>query len=210
MSDEQKTDIVVISPTFDDASRAMLAPTDYDSLKKYIDNGGKQLAVPTAGAFFELFLNGSDVSEIHRLNKAFPVEAIHWARVKYNWDVQKEDYIRNLQLNIKDKLMKAQMETVGLLTDMLTAANKKHGDKLKRFIQTGNEKDLAGALSIDSVHGLLKVVEGIQKITGADKVQKISKEETLNVNVTSSTDDALSAETASKILAAIAEEKRKR
>ena len=209
MSDSTKTDVITIEPSFDDSARALLSVPDLKLLNEYMLAGGKQLAPQTVGSFFELYLNGSDVAEIHRLNKAFPVEAIHWARIKYHWDSEKDRYINRLHMTVREKLLKTQAETVGLLSDMLAAANKKHGDKLKKYIQTGDEKDLAGALSIDSVNGLLKVVEGIQKITGAPP-QKVTHEETLNVNVATTTDGALSAETAAKILAAVADDKRKK
>lgn len=160
--------------------------------------------------FFQLFLNGSDVREIHRLNPAFPIEAIHYARVYGNWDEEKERYIRAMQESIKDQLVKANLETVSLLTNMLAVANKQNGDKLKKFLQTGNEKDLAGAFSIDSIHQLLKVLEGLQKAVGMDKPQDASVINHIHVAGAQAQVAVISPPAAAKSLAEAAAEKRKK
>lgn len=199
--------------TFDQKARAVLSMTEYNMLSIYMQKGGHPLSPATASSFYGLFLNGTSVAEIHRLNRAFPYEAVLWARVKYGWDRERDTYLIELQNNIKEKLLKSQIETASLLSDMLTAATIKHGDKLKKYIQTRDEKDLGDAINIDSIQSLLKAVEGIQKITGQDKTQTLKKEETLNLNVNQAaipTDSSsLSAEGASKILAIFSEEKRK-
>ena len=79
------------------------------------------------------------------------------------------------------KVVKAQLETAALYADMLSATVKKNGHKLKKYLQTGNEKDLNGVLLPESILALGKVVEGLQKLTGQDRNVKMTKEETLNV-----------------------------
>ena len=192
-------------------SKGVLSASEYNLVKAYIEKGGSQLAPETASKFFELFLNGSDIKEVWRLNKSFPIEAIHLARVKYDWDLKKDEYVMHLTDQVREKAVKAQLETTALLTDLLAATSKKNGDRLKKYIQTGDEKDLDGAMQIDSLMGLMKVIEGLGKITGADRVQKIDKKETVNVNInaTSTTED-MTPETAAKILEALAESRRKK
>ncbi len=194
----------------------LLTLPEYNMLKEYIESGKHQLSPDTVTRFFELFLNGSDCKEIHRLNKAFPYEAILWARIRYSWDLQKDMYVTTLQTTVRDKVIKAQLETTGLVTDLLVATNKRYGDKLKRYIQSGDEKELAGVLSVDSINSLLKLTEGLMKVTGQANttVQKNINENKstteININAKSSGDAPLSAESAAKILAIIAEEKRKK
>lgn len=190
----------------------LLPVHEYNLLKRYINDGKHQLSPETVTRFFELYLNGSDCREIHRLNKSFPYEAILWARIKYKWDDQKDMYIISLQNNIRGKVVKAQLETTSLVTDLLVATNKKYGDKLKRYIQSGDEKELDGALSVDSISGLLKLADGLLKVTGQDRttVQKNETKQTTEINInTKTSEDALSAESAAKILAILAEDKRK-
>jgi hypothetical protein len=200
-----------------EAAELFLSIPELNVLKAYMDKGGMELSAETAARFYELFLNGSDCKDIYRLNAAFPYEAILWSRIKYRWDLTKDEYVYKLQETVREKVMKAQLETTSLMADMLTAANKKNSDKIKKYLQTGDEETLKGALSIESLQSLLRITEGLIKVTGQDRVVKNVTEtkntQNLNVNVnTSSKDDNsdLSPEAAAKILAAIAEDRRKK
>jgi hypothetical protein len=216
MSEDNK-DLVLIENNSVESQLAraydLLPIHEYNVLKKYIEDGKHQLSPDTVTRFFELFLNGSDCREIHRLNKVFPYEAIVWARIKYRWDDQKDLYITSLQSNVRDKVVKAQLETTSLVTDLLVATNKRYGDKLKRYIQSGDEKELQGALSVDNVNGLLKLAEGLLKVTGQDRttIQKSETKQTteININGKAQNESPISSEAAAKILSIIAEEKRK-
>lgn len=204
--------------SFEEKARKLLTLPEANMLVAYVNAGRHQLAPETAVKFFELYLNGNNCSEIHRLNKAFPYEAILWARVKYDWDKAKDDATHSLMLAVKEKVVRAQLETTSFMADLLVATSKKHGDRIKKYIQTGNEEDLGDALSVDSLHALLKVAEGLQKITGQDKIQKIKTEHTENLNVSVSSGDMLSVagpssviddKAAADILSVMAEAKRR-
>lgn len=188
-------------------AKEVLNVADYNMLSAYIAIGRHPLSPDTAAKLFELFLNGSDINEIHRLNKNFPYEAILWARIKYDWDKLKDEYAFNLTNQVAQKVIKASLETTSLLTDMLAVAHKKHGDKLKKFLQTGDESDLGDALSIDTIHGLLKAVEGLQKVTGQDRTHNINKKEVVNLNVSVQGVPQVGDDTAKTIIAAVAKEK---
>lgn len=190
-------------------AESILDPQDLVAVSAYIAGGKHQLAPDTAARFFELYLNGSSIDEIHRLNKAFPVEAIHIARVKYDWDTSKDLYILELQSSIKQKVLKAQIESTALMTDVLSAAYRMHGDKIKKYLQTGDESAVKGVFGVESIAQLLKVVDSLQKITGQSNQIKVKTEshQTIDVNLNKNTDD-ISDETAAKIIAALAEEKR--
>lgn len=187
----------------------LLTIPEYNMLVAYMENGKHQLAPDTAAKMFELYLSGSDCKEIHRLNKPYPYEAILWARIKYGWDEKRDEYASELTKQVQQKVIKASLETTALLTDILAVANKKHGDRLKKYLQTGDEEELGNVMQVDTLSALIRAVEGLQKITGQDKVQKIDKKETVNVNVSVSGGD-LTPKTSAAILAAIAEEKRER
>jgi len=198
--------------SFDDKARSLLLPTEYEDMNSYIKSGNHEIALSTANKFFELYINGNEVAEIHKLNPAFPVSAIHWCRVKYDWDNMRRQYILTLQRNIVDKVVKAQLEATSLYADIISAASKKHGEKLKKYIQTGDEKYLDKALDIHNVAQLQKAVDGLQKITNQDKNFTVTNtnEQKLTVDVNVNSDSNLSTESASKILAVVAEERRKK
>lgn len=197
--------------SFEDKSRRILTIPDHNMLIQYIESGKHPLSPETAANFFGLFLSGNSIGEIHRLNKAFPYEAILWASVKYDWHEKRDEYALNLQAQTAQKVMVAQMETAGLMADLLSAANRKHGDKIKKYIQSGNENDLGEGLSIESLHNLMKIAESLQKITGQANTVKVKTENTqnVNVNVTANTNGQnMDPTTAAAILKVIAESKR--
>jgi hypothetical protein len=198
--------------TLEDQAKALLTLDQYDNMIKYIKDGKPELALTTAQKFFELYLSGCPIEEIHRLNMAFPISAIAWAAIKYNWEAIKQEYIIGLQRKIAEKVMKTQLEATGLYCDLITAANKKYGDRVKKYLQTGEEQDLGDSLQIASLHQLVKAVAALQEVTGQNRNVNINKREQLdvNVNVGNKIDDGISSEGAAKILQVIADEKRKK
>lgn len=145
------------------------------SLTVYVESGGVPISPNTASGLYELFLNGSSTMDIWKINKNIPYGAIVDARIRFNWDEQKELYSTELHSKIRDKVVKSQLEMTSLLTDMLAAANKKHGEKIRKFLQTGDEKHLEGALGVDNIMGMQKTIESLMKITGQDKPNKEEK-----------------------------------
>lgn len=191
----------------------ILSESELKEIREYLESGKPLLSADTAARFYELFLNGSSIEEIHRLNPAFPIALINIARIKYSWDEKRDKYFEELYTKIKDKVIKAQLETTSLMTDLLSAANKLHGDKIKKFIQTNDETYLKGVFGIDSLAQLVKVAEALQKITGQSNQIKIKNESYQVVDLRLSSDSnntELSREAAAEIIAIVAEEKRKK
>lgn len=197
----------------------VLNQEEKSELTSYLSGGGLPLSPDTAAKFFELYLNGTDCYDIWKINKAFPYGAILDARIKYKWDIQKEEYAIRLQDNIKKKVAQAQLETADLMSDMLLAAKKKNGIKLKRYLQTGDEKELEDSLNIGSLKTLKDIVEGLMKITGQDRnvtVKNVNEsKQSLDVNITSgvlssgNNMESLQTEDAAAILKILADAKRK-
>lgn len=203
--------LVELQESFEDKSRRILSIPEHNMLMTYVESGKHPLSPETSANFFGLFLTGNSIGEIHRLNKAFPYEAILWAAIKYDWHQKRDEYALDLQSQTAQKVMMAQLETAGLMADLLSAANRKHGDKIKKYIQTGNEADLGDSLTIENLHSLMKIAESLQKVTGQANTVKVKTENTqnLNVNVTASTNgQAMDANTAAAVLKVIAESKR--
>jgi len=210
MTQENAVQVIDIEASFEDRACAALSDVEYAELMAYIAAENPELALSTAQRFFELFLYGNNVDDIHDLNVAFPKSSIQWCRFKYNWDRLREEHMMKLYASTAQKVMKAQLDTTSLLADILSASAKKNGDKINKYLQTGNENDLAGALSVKCLKDLVKTAESLQKITNQDKKMHITKEENVNVNITSTdTAKTFSSETSAKILEAVAAEKRK-
>lgn len=207
---QEVDNFVFTEESFEEKCLRVLSEDENSLVTKYLSSGGKKLSSETITSFFSMYLNGYDTKEIHRLNKAFPIEAILIAKVTGGWDKQKEDYLGKLQDNIKEKLIKSQLESINFLADLVSATHKKHGDKIKKYLVSGNEKDLEGAMTVESIGQLLKVIEGICKITGQDKNK--TNDTTVNVNIDQraiNNISSLSPEDSAKILNIMSESKRK-
>lgn len=193
MSEDNKPEIIDITPkkpaeTFEEKAERLLSRDDWRDLKKYIKEKNLPIAPVTVASFFELYISGSDIHEIYRLNPSFDKQALNWARIQYNWDFEKEKAISDLQTQIYDKVVKAQAELVDLLTTMTTVAHKKNIYKYKKYLQTGNDKELKGAVDATSLNAILRIVDGLQKITGADRTMKTENENTFNLNINKGAD----------------------
>jgi hypothetical protein len=193
-------------------AEAELSPEDQSVLAAFAASGALPLAPATAAQFLELYLNGCNAQEIQRLNKPFKLGQILDAQIRYKWSEQRDKLSMDLQARAVENVRKAQLDATELMSNMLVAANKQHGDKLKKYIQSGDEKDLDGSLNIVSLQSLLKVTEGLLKITGQDRVSKVkvSTTNTQNVNVNVSGGGDLSPDDAAKILEIMSAAKRKK
>lgn len=128
---------------------------------------------------FELFLNGSSCEEIAKLNPGVSLGSIVAARVSGRWDERRDGHINKLLDTIRERVQQVTLETVEVVADTLAAANKLNSRRLKKFIQTGDPKDLGDAASItpSSVKQYREVAELLLKLTGQDgKHQKITGE----------------------------------
>lgn len=213
-------DCVIVSDkesAFMDRAMVVLSKDDCEALSLYIDSGGKELALSTANKFFELFISGSDSYEIQRLNPAFDLEVIQWCQVKYDWNRLKDEFFVRYQKQVMDKILKAHFDAASLYSDMITVACKKYADSFKKYIQTGDDKYLEGTMEITTVHQLQKAVEGLQKVTGQDKniqiiggLPGVGMKQVGNEPPTEDTSagKSMTTQTASRILAMVAESKR--
>lgn len=200
-------------PNFEELARSILSSEEFDCMVSYISKGGHPLAPDTAAKIYELFLNGTPIDEICKINKSLPRGSILHARIKFRWDDSRESYMQELHNRTKEKVIRAQLETTTLISDLLVAATKKHQTKIQKFLQTGNEADLGEDLNINSITNLLKLAEGLQKITGQDRTTKVKNEVSGSVNVINTpapndraVEGNMSPETAAKILEILANE----
>lgn len=147
------------------------------TLQEYEAGGVRPLAPSLAGQMFSLFLEGYSCSDIAKLNKGLTEGDILYARKKYNWDVERDHYMIQLQNQTAQKVLKQKMESVEFLTNMLSVIHKEHKDVMLRFLQTGNVDDLP---KIGSLRTYKDVIETLAKITGEDSIKKVKFEGKIN------------------------------
>jgi hypothetical protein len=168
------------------------------------------LSVGTSLQFYELFLNGYNCEEIAKLNEdKFDVGMILDARVRHDWDAKKITHLNSLYGGLLDKVKKTQAEGAVFLTDLLAAAHKLHGNKIKKYLQTGDIKDL-GDLQIESLDAYRKILDALMALTGqnsgkANNSPRVQVVAHGDVNVTPDKSEP----TASELLAQLLKDKEK-
>lgn len=138
----------------------------------FVKNRGKTLGTmplspSTQAQLFELFLNGVPFNEIRRMNPSYSLGQIIAAAVDNNWFAQRESHMSTLLNTVKDRVGQISLESVDFLSNLLSAAHKKHGDSLKRYLQTGNESELSG-IALESLRSYREALELLMRLTGQD------------------------------------------
>lgn len=113
----------------------------------------KEAPIPLALALdmYTLYLNGYDCQEIFRVNgQRYPLGMIVDAKLRYSWDKRREMQLDLLYGNIQEKVLRVKNEAVSHLSDLLSAAHKIWGDKVKMFLQDGDITQL-GSLDPSSI-----------------------------------------------------------
>lgn len=140
--------------------------------EEYIKRGNTSISPNTQAQFLALFLRGKTCEEIQSINSGFPLGAIVKCRMEGDWDRRLDEYREQLFSGVRERLSQIELESVNFLTDMLAAAHKQQGDRIKKYLQTGNEDDL-GEMRISSIGAYSKVLEMLIKTTGQDRQQTI-------------------------------------
>lgn len=136
----------------------------------------KDLSPSTAAKLYTLYLEGCTLTEISDLNPELGLGTIVSSAVNDRWDLRKKDYTEELYTRAKDNAVQVVAEGAMFMTTVLTAAHKKHGDKLKKYIQTEDPQYLKDTMNIDSLRGYKEAVEIFMKLTGQDQVKKVQVE----------------------------------
>jgi hypothetical protein len=137
--------------------------------------GSDQAALaPSLNAkLFQLFLQGKGTEEIRRLNPQLSLGQIVAARVEGEWDARRKEHLDDLLNETSTRVKQVTMETADFVCDLLAVANREHGDKLRRYLQTGDAKELNG-LRVESFSDLKNAIAALQALTGQDKQKKLS------------------------------------
>lgn len=148
-----------------------LTPEESQVLEEWRANRTRASLSPTAGlSLYNLFLRGYSCEEIHQDNKVHTLGQILEVRVRDKWDERRERHLNHLYDTIYGRVRQTQMESVAFTTDLLAAAHRLYGDKLRLFLQSGREEDLGQARQlIQSLDAYRKTADILLKLTGQDK-----------------------------------------
>jgi hypothetical protein len=105
-----------------------------------------EISKDTAEGMYALFQAGKDCKEIQRLNPGFKYGQIVAARVRHHWDVRKAEHRKRLEEDAINNFAITHREGAELARDAITVLIKLNTDAFKKFIQSGNPKDLDGTM----------------------------------------------------------------
>jgi hypothetical protein len=154
-----------------DSEKAALA-----RFKEIFQKGGVEtyrLSTTKALQLYSLFLDGSTLTEISELNPEVGLGTIVNSAVEGAWNLKKKEYLDELYNRAKDRAVQTVAEGANFVATLLATAHKKHGQKLKRFLQTEDPKELADCMTIDSLRSYREGVEILMKLTGQDNIKKV-------------------------------------
>ena len=187
--------------------RSNLTQAEITAYEKYISDGKPPLAASAQAQLYQLFLNGKTCEEIARLNPNLSLGLIVRARVDGCWDEKRDAHIGSLLDGVRERVQHTQLEAVNFACDLLSAVHKLQGDRLKKYLQTGDPNELKelGPLSLKTYRD---VVEMLLKLTGQDKEKKVVGEVIHKVEEAPAVEAGgrLSAKQAAKILQALEDE----
>lgn len=122
-----------------------LSELEQSAYKEWALTQQPPLPLATAIKMYELFLNSYTTEEIFRVNgQQYPLGMIVDARLRYDWDDRRNSQIESMYSNIENKILRVKNEAVSNLADLLAAAHKIWGDKVKMFLQEGDPALLQG------------------------------------------------------------------
>jgi hypothetical protein len=149
-----------------------LEPNERAALTVFHQRRQFSLSPDTQAKLFSLFLNGVNCLEIVRLNRGISLGQVIAARVEGRWDEKRQQHVEDLLKETRQRIQQTTLESVDFVASQLAAAHKLYGDKVKKFLQTGDEADLGG-FSISGWKTYREALELLKLVTGQDtkKVQ---------------------------------------
>ena len=148
--------------------KGRLSKDELEAYNKYMDSGKPPLSPSVEAQLYQLYLHGKSCTEIARLNPNFTLGMIVRAKVEHFWDHKRDAHIGDMLDSVKENVRQTQLESINFACDLLTATHKYQGDKLKRYIQTGNPEELASLGNNLSFKTYKEAVQLLLQLTGQD------------------------------------------
>ena len=153
-----------------------LSQDESKALAEHIAKKDFSLAPRTSAEFLQLYLNGYTTSEIQKLNPGFKLGIIVAARVEYEWDRHKTEYIQTLMSQTRESVTKSQLEAVRFAADGMTVYHKVLGLAFKKYLQSGRTEDLGDFADSMNIKNYKEFVSLLMTLTGQENQKKVSGE----------------------------------
>lgn len=151
---------------------------EFKAYQEWKLTGKLPIPLEVALKMYELYLNYYEINEIYRINGGkFPLGQIVDAKLRYEWDKMREKQISIMHSNITDRVIKTKNDSIVQVSDFIAAFHKRWGDKLRQYLQTGDEQ-LVEDLGLNNLKNYKELVSMLQTLTSetgkkADKKVKV-------------------------------------
>jgi hypothetical protein len=166
MSEETKTDaLAVVTPDIE--GQGLLTEFEHAALLQHRQKKGQPGLSPHLEAqLYELFLQGIACEAIAKQNPGISVGQILEARLQHDWDGRYKRYLEDLFSKAKGSAEQIHLEALEFLRTYIAVVHKAFGAKAKKFLQTGNPKDLPNFEKGVSWKQYKQQIELLLKLTG--------------------------------------------
>jgi hypothetical protein len=166
--------------------------------------------------WYELYLYGKNYGEIAKIVKTSKTLVLYHAQ-KLNWYGKKLSHYKDLFAEINQKVSNVKLDSVKVMTDLLTRYNREFTNKLNNFFASNITND-KNKIDMKDLISYLKIVDTLDKRIGDGLRKANEKGPLVNVNVENASkitqvdNKTITIETeevASQVLKALADAKRK-
>jgi proteasome lid subunit RPN8/RPN11 len=152
-----------------------LNQSEQSALEKHLASreADQLMAARTSAEFLGLYLQGYSTVDIQKMNPGFSLGFIVKARLDYEWDKYKKEYIQALMTSTRDAVLKVQLEALRFAADGMAVHQRVIGDAFRKFLQTGRKEDLGEYKDTITVKNYKEYIALMMQLTGQDKEKKV-------------------------------------
>lgn len=158
--------MTVTEPTTD------LTPRDIEIIQAYVDEGmpdiGK-IGPSDIARMMELYLSGRTYRQI-AMTMQKKKTVILFLGNKFNWFELRQEYLNDLESTVRAKVIESKLVSQDFLLQMTHMWQKKIGNKMNKYFQTGDESAVED-IDLKEIDKYLKTIEILHKLDQAPRGQ---------------------------------------
>jgi len=130
------------------------------------------ISLEEAMKLYELYLNGYTTEGIYKIvSDKYTWPQIVEAKFRYDWDKNRKRQVVALHKHVEERIVKARADGVTMIADWIAASKKFTGDKIQKYLVSGDPADL-GAIDLSNLKTFKTLVEMLNMLAPAPKPDK--------------------------------------
>lgn len=167
----------------EDGTETDLMPKELEIIKEFKEKGlpgVTSLSDLTLAKCIDLYLSGKTYHEIGKI-LSVRKEIVLYLGQKFNWYATKVEHMQMLDATLKERILHAKLMNQDFVLQIQHFFSKKIGNKMSRFMATGDE-DIASKVDRKDIEMYFKAVELLEKIS-TEKVPVNAKGPAVGLNL---------------------------